>query len=81
MTEDEKDERPPVAVGHVVLYTSRMKQSAKFMHAIGLRQILLDARTVDAWIKIGEIPLGQRAELRGGLGFFRERASGHENRA
>ncbi len=39
MTEDEKDQRPPIAVAHVVLYPARMEQSAQFMHMIGLRPV------------------------------------------
>ena len=39
MTEVEKEQRPPVAVAHVVLYTARMEQSAEFMRMIGLRPI------------------------------------------
>jgi len=33
------DERPPVWVGHVVLETDRLEESASFMRAIGLRPV------------------------------------------
>jgi len=39
MTGEDEDQRPPVAVAHVVLYTARMEQSAQFMHKIGLRRV------------------------------------------
>jgi catechol 2,3-dioxygenase-like lactoylglutathione lyase family enzyme len=34
-----EDLRPPVWVGHVVLYTNRMAESAHFMRTIGMRSI------------------------------------------
>jgi|SRR5262245_5362548 len=33
------DPRPPVWVGHVVLYTNKMAESAQFMRTIGMRSI------------------------------------------
>jgi len=35
----EEDQRPAVGVAHVVLPTDRMKESARFMHTIGMRSI------------------------------------------
>jgi hypothetical protein len=35
----EQDQRPAVGVAHVVLHTDRMKESARFMHTIGMRSI------------------------------------------
>ena len=32
-------QRPTVGVAHVVLHTNRMDESARFMHAIGMRAI------------------------------------------
>ncbi len=34
-----QDERPPIWVGHVVLETDRMKESAAFIRAIGMRPV------------------------------------------
>jgi Glyoxalase/Bleomycin resistance protein/Dioxygenase superfamily len=34
-----EDPRPPVWVGHVVLYTNKMTESAQFMRTIGMRSI------------------------------------------
>jgi hypothetical protein len=34
MPEPEHDQRPPVGIAHVVLYTYRMEESAEFMRAI-----------------------------------------------
>lgn len=34
-----RDQRPPLGVGHVVLETDRMEESAKFMRTIGMRPI------------------------------------------
>ena len=36
----EQDLRPPVWVGHVVLETNRLKETAQFMRSIGLRPIV-----------------------------------------
>ena len=33
------DQRPPVAVAHVVLYTDRMTETAAFMQTIGMRPV------------------------------------------
>ena len=33
------DQRPPVAVAHVVLYTDRMAETAAFMKTIGMRPV------------------------------------------
>jgi len=33
------DQRPPVAVAHVVLYTDRMAETAAFMQTIGMRPV------------------------------------------
>lgn len=35
------DQRPPIAVAHVVLETDRMEASAAFMQAIGMRPVFL----------------------------------------
>lgn len=35
----EHDQRPPVAVAHVVLQTDRMEDSARFLRTIGMRSI------------------------------------------
>ena len=35
----EKDLRPPVWIGHVVLETDRLEESARFMNAIGMRPV------------------------------------------
>ena len=34
-----QDQRPPVWVGHVVLESNRLAESAQFMHTIGMRPI------------------------------------------
>lgn len=39
MTDSVPDARPPVWVGHVVLYSDRVAESAEFMRAIGMRPI------------------------------------------
>src|SRR5690348_16427056 len=44
MTEDEADQRPPMAVAHVILRTARMEESARFMRTIGLRPIFEGAQ-------------------------------------
>jgi catechol 2,3-dioxygenase-like lactoylglutathione lyase family enzyme len=36
---EDKDLRPPVWVGHVVLETDRLEESARFMRAIGMRTV------------------------------------------
>ena len=36
----EQDERPPVWVGHVVLETDRLEETAQFMRTIGMRPIV-----------------------------------------
>lgn len=36
----EKDQRPPVWVGHVVLETDRLEETAQFMRKIGMRPIV-----------------------------------------
>ena len=38
---NENDQRPGVAVAHVVLETDRMEESAQFMQTIGMRPIFL----------------------------------------
>jgi Glyoxalase/Bleomycin resistance protein/Dioxygenase superfamily len=40
----EHDQRPAVGVVHVVLYTDRMRESAGFMHSIGMRPIFVGAQ-------------------------------------
>jgi len=35
----EKDLRPPVWIGHVVLETDRLEESARFMNTIGMRPV------------------------------------------
>jgi hypothetical protein len=35
----EHDQRPPVGIAHVVLYTDRVEESAQFMRTIGMRPI------------------------------------------
>lgn len=39
----EPDLRPPIWVGHVVLETDRMEESARFMRTIGMRPVSLRA--------------------------------------
>ena len=39
MDDQPKDPRPPLWVGHVVLYSSQLEASAGFMRAIGMRPI------------------------------------------
>jgi hypothetical protein len=34
-----QDQRPPIWVGHVVLETHRLKESAEFMRSIGMRSV------------------------------------------
>src|SRR5215813_5044294 len=34
-----QDQRPPIAVAHVVLETDRMEESARFMRTIGMRPV------------------------------------------
>jgi len=36
---DKKDLRPPVWVGHVILETDRIRESAEFMCKVGMRQV------------------------------------------
>ena len=47
---------------------------------IGLRQVAPDLGTIDAGIKVVEIPLGQRAEFGRLSGFLQRGASGHEGK-
>lgn len=36
---NKRDQRPAVGVAHVVLYTDRMQDSARFMRTIGMRPV------------------------------------------
>jgi len=35
----DQDLRPPLWIGHVVLETDRLEESARFMHTIGMRAV------------------------------------------
>ena len=65
------DQRPSVAVAHVVLYTDRMEESARFMRIIGLRAIF-DGPEVSVYEMRGgtHLLLMQQAKVSGGEAAF-----------
>ena len=65
------DQRPPVAVAHIVLETNRMEASAAFMQVIGMRPIFLGPEVSVLELRGGtHLLLMRKDEVSGGAAPF-----------
>ena len=70
-TEGADDQRPPVAIAHVVLETDRMEASVAFMRRIGMRPIFLGPQVSVLELRGGtHLLLMAKGEVAGGAAPF-----------